>query len=218
MAVTKPFCPMRKWDAVYISTPPSLHEEWVLKAAASHKHILCEKPAFRSYHSARSKLFKLLPRRRRAPGGRLRLQIPSSACPRPFAGRGRAHWVNRARFFKPEFTLSARPPENDIRLKPALNGGVFHDSAGYPVVAALSQMPGEPVTVFCQKGSDPHQRGGRFIFPLAQIFRWARPRSFKLALSGCTYRSRYATHRDKGAHRGGARFRGATADGNRCRR
>src|SRR5438445_4225464 len=31
-------------DAVYIPLPTGLRKEWVLRAAAAHKHIVCEKP------------------------------------------------------------------------------------------------------------------------------------------------------------------------------
>ena len=40
-------------DAVYISLPMSLHEKWVIKAARSGKHILCEKSTSLSYDSAK---------------------------------------------------------------------------------------------------------------------------------------------------------------------
>jgi NDP-hexose-3-ketoreductase len=41
-----------------------------------------------------------------------------------------------------------------MRLKPELAGDTFLDSAGYPVMAALMQMPGVPVSVNCEQSRD----------------------------------------------------------------
>ena len=40
-------------DAIYISLPISMHEEWCIKSAQSGKHILCEKSSTDSLDSAK---------------------------------------------------------------------------------------------------------------------------------------------------------------------
>jgi len=40
-------------DAVYIATPPYLHAEQIIKAAAAGKHIMCEKPAAKDVAEAK---------------------------------------------------------------------------------------------------------------------------------------------------------------------
>lgn len=173
-------------EAVYISTPPSLHEEWVLKAAVKGKHVLCEKPAFGDYRSAVAVVD-----RSRAAGVRLAEGYsfrwhPQHAILRSLVEKGR---IGQPRFFTAEFTYP-RPPENDIRLNPQLEGGVFRDSAGYPVAAALLQMPGQPVAVFCQLGQD-RATGVDDAFSLWLRFAQGETAQVLVAF-GAHYRSRYA--------------------------
>src|ERR1051325_3550573 len=133
-------------DAVYISTPPSLHLEWVRRATAAGKHVLCEKRAFGQYRAAVEAVERCRAARVRLMEGYSFKFHPQHAALRSLIT---SQHIGAPRLFRAEFTYP-RPPEGDIRLKPDLDGGVFHDSAGYPVAAALLHLPGQPTSVFCQ--------------------------------------------------------------------
>ena len=173
-------------EAVYISTPPSLHEEWVIKAAAAGKHVLCEKPAFTDLASAKKAV-----ERCRAAGVRLLEGYafkfhPQHAFVRSLIEQGR---IGRPRLFAAEFTYP-RPPENDIRLNPRLDGGVFRDSAGYPVAAALLHIAGRPVSLFCQIS---HDRATGVDNTVSLTMKFAGGEMAQLlAAFDVQYRSRYA--------------------------
>jgi predicted dehydrogenase len=173
-------------EAVYISTPPALHEEWVLKAVAQGKHVLCEKPAFRDFRSAAAVVDRCRAAQVRLAEGYAFRWHPQHAQLRSLVEQGR---IGQPRFFSAEFTYP-RPPENDIRLNASLEGGVFRDAAGYPVAAALLQMPGQPVSVFCQLEQD-QATGVDGAFSL--WMRFAQGESAQMLVAfGLHYRSRYA--------------------------
>lgn len=140
----------RQIEAVYISTPPLLHAEWVHRAAAAHKHVLCEKPAFANSAEARNAVNACRKAGVRLLEGYAFKYHPQHARVKALVAEGR---IGAPRFFSAEFTYP-RPAVNDIRLKPELAGGVFHDSAGYPVAAALMHLPGRPVSVYCVQSRD----------------------------------------------------------------
>jgi dTDP-3,4-didehydro-2,6-dideoxy-alpha-D-glucose 3-reductase len=173
-------------EAVYISTPPTLHEEWVLKAVAKGKHVLCEKPAFGDFQTAVDAVERARAADVRLAEGYSFRWHPQHAVVRSLMEQGR---IGQPRFFSAEFTYP-RPPEHDIRLNPELAGGVFRDSAGYPVAAALLQMPGRPSSVFCQMGQDP-ATGVNDTFSLWLRFASGATAQMLVAF-GAHYRSRYA--------------------------
>ena len=173
-------------NAVYISTPPTLHAEWVLKAAAAGKHVLCAKPAFGTGAEARKAVAAC-----RAAGVRLFEGYafkyhPQHTLVKSLVAAGR---IGAPRFFSAEFTYP-RPPANDMRLKPELAGGVFHDSAGYPVAAALIQIPSAPVSVNCELS---HEAATGVDDSVAITLKFSGGEIAHLyAAFGVNYRSRYA--------------------------
>lgn len=176
--------------AVYISTPPSLHEEWVRKAAMAGKHILCEKPAFTSYRAA-VEMTELC----RHHGVRLmegymfrhhpRHALVSSLLPR----------LGSPRVVQAQWTFP-QPPAGDVRLQPELGGGVFSDAGGYPLAAALLYIKSEPVRVSSQAVSDSataveHAVSFQIQFAGGELAQG-------LVAYGLRYRARYAVHCTRG--------------------
>jgi len=130
-------------DAVYISTPIALHEQWARLAAQHGKHILCEKSSFRSHAAAREVLQLCAAKKLRFMEGFGFRHHPQHALVRKLIAEGR---IGTPRIFHGELTYP-KPPPGDFRHDPKLGGGVFYDGGGYPIAAALMTMPSAPVSV-----------------------------------------------------------------------
>jgi len=173
-------------DAVYISTPIAQHAEWVRRAAASGKHVLCEKPVCPSFAASQELAGLCREHQVRLMEGYSFGFHPQHALVRQMIAEQR---IGRPEFFTGEFTFP-RPPAGDVRLRRELDGGVLYDAAGYPVAAALLAFDGLPETVSCQLAMDTPEgvdraASIRLVFPgggMAHCF----------VGFGLHYRSRYA--------------------------
>ena len=134
-------------DLVYISTPITLREELAITAIKNNKHVICEKPAFSSFKTA-SRLAEL--------GKKYNVKILDGwsfkyhnqhEIVKNYVDNGS---IGEIKNFFGQFTYP-HPGPKDIRLNPELCGGVFFDSAGYPVAASRLFINSKPVFIFCKK-------------------------------------------------------------------
>ena len=173
-------------DAVYISTPPALHEQWVRAAARHGKHILCEKPAFTNL-SVAAELVKLCHRQDvRLMEAYMFGYHPQHAVVRSLLDAGR---IGGLRVVQSEFTFP-QPAADSFRLQTALGGGVFADAAGYPVAAAMLLFQAPPVSVYCRLEMDSANKVDNLV---AMTLNFSGGRTAQLLTGfGFYYRSRYA--------------------------
>ena len=133
-------------EAVYIPLPNSLHVEWTIRALASGKHVLCEKPlsrraaeverAFDAADRADRLLMEAFMYRHHPQTRRLTELIGQGAI-------GRVHMIRAAFGF-----VSQR--EADVRLQAALDGGALMDVGCY-CVSAARLIAGEPERVSAEQ-------------------------------------------------------------------
>jgi len=126
-------------EAVYISLPNSMHCEWAIKALEAGKHVLCEKPLSR-HASEVEKAFDAAART-----GLLLSEAfmyrhnPQTKRAKQLVDEGA---IGELRLIRSAFSYSLYDEDN-IRLRPALDGGALMDIGCY-AVSGSRLFGGEP--------------------------------------------------------------------------
>lgn len=138
-------------DAVYISLPNSMHEEWAVKAAEAGKHIWCEKPAALTYESAKRMAGAAQKNNVRLMEGFMFLYHPQHAKVLEIIRSGTLGDITG---FEGRFAYPI-PEAGNNRLKPELGGGIYNDAAVYPIRASRFVFGAEPESISCNLTIDP---------------------------------------------------------------
>jgi xylose dehydrogenase (NAD/NADP) len=131
-------------NAVYVSLPNHLHEEWCVKCAIAGKHVLCEKPlalsvievdrimaAAKKHHVIIAEAF-------------MYKHHPQTLKIVELAGRGS---IGDLLVVKGTFTFQLTRPK-DVRLYPKMGGGSIWDVGCYPISFTRLIAAAEPIEVF----------------------------------------------------------------------
>lgn len=141
-------------DAIYISTPVGLHEEWAIKAAKAGKHILCEKSSTTSYSSAKNMVDVARRNNVRLMEGFMFRFHPSH---KKVLGLIHNDVLGNIFSFYSRYGFQA-VPKSDIRYKKELGGGILNDAACYPICASRIIFGREPIEVMCNLQIDKETR------------------------------------------------------------
>ena len=145
-------------DAVYIPLPTSQHVEWTLKAAASGKHVLCEKPIslkaseIKSLIKARDKHNVIISE------AFMVTYHPQWLKVRDLIKRGA---IGALRQVDAAFAYHNLDAEN-MRNRVELGGGAIPDIGVYPIVATRFATGSEPEKVLASVEYDPKFKTDRY--------------------------------------------------------
>ena len=130
-------------DLVYISTPPHNHFELTEAALIAGKHVICEKPVANDMASL-IKLHGLAFQNKLLFTEHYSfLHHPQHTAVKQLIANGSIGKIQKflGNFYYP------MPRLDDIRLNPVINGGVCHDSLGYPILAGLFFSKEKPKSI-----------------------------------------------------------------------
>jgi predicted dehydrogenase len=127
-------------EAVYVPLPNSLHREWVVRAAAAGKHVLCEKPLAPT--AADAEVMAAACEAARVVLGEAYMTPfhPRAAAVEALVASGR---LGALRFARAAFTGVLDRPD-DHRWRPEMGGGALLDVGIYclaPLLAAAGRTP-----------------------------------------------------------------------------
>jgi predicted dehydrogenase len=130
-------------DAVYISSPVTLHKKLTVNSLQQNKHVLCEKPAAMSKSDALEIISECNKNDLAFLEGFMFQFHTQHITVRDIIKAGE---IGRVLSIKAQFTYP-HPAQHNIRLDPTLGGGVFFDSIGYPTLAVLMIEDSDPVSI-----------------------------------------------------------------------
>lgn len=133
-------------QAIYISLPNSLHEEWTIKACETGKHVICEKPAGISYAAAQRMVEAAKKNNVRLMEGLMFRYHPQQLKVREFIKEGILGEL--LKFYGClGFTM---PEDSDIAMQKKFAGGALNSCMVYPISASRMVFEEEPLSVFCK--------------------------------------------------------------------
>jgi predicted dehydrogenase len=134
---------LQEVDAVYICTPNSEHEDYVVRAAKAGKHVLCEKPLAVTQEECHRMI-------KAAKQGDIKIMTAYRLHFEPLflevLDIVRSGKIGEPRYFSSSFSMHAKP--GGIRTKRELGGGTLYDLGVYCINTARLMFGAEPTSVF----------------------------------------------------------------------
>lgn len=134
-------------QAIYISTPVGVHEEFVVKALKKGKHVICEKSIGSSFSSIKRMIRVASKNKLRLMEGLMFKFHPSHQIVKDIIKR---KILGEIYGFYGEYGFP-KIPLSDIRYNKKLGGGILNDAACYPIAASRMILEKEPLFVFSNK-------------------------------------------------------------------
>lgn len=134
-------------DAVYISLPPRIQFEWIIKAAKAKKHIICEKSATTSLRNAKKIILEC-----KKNHVRIIESFPYKIHPQNVKVKKIISQKSFGKIFSLDLTFGFKvdKKESSFRLDKNLGGGVLNDIGCYGISMSRFLFKEDPTHIFCR--------------------------------------------------------------------